>query len=128
MDIGVKLVEPIYPLAYAATLAGLDATTARRWLQGYSYKRNGEQRQSAPVLHVPFHPTGRKTELSFEELLTLRLVRAFREKGLGLPTMSAMGSATRSSRRRFGQMAAPCSSTSLSVGECRVRSGFWSRH
>lgn len=70
-------------------LAGLDATTARRWMRGYSYKHKGEQKQSAPVLHRPFPPTEAHAELTFEELLTLRLVRAFREKGLGLPTIKA---------------------------------------
>lgn len=87
MDYGAKLHEPIYPLAYAATLAGLDATTARRWMRGYSYKHNGKQKQSAPILHLPLSSVGAVAELTFEELLTLRLVRAFREKGLGLLTI-----------------------------------------
>ena len=87
MNHNAKLDEPIYPLAYAAKLAGLDAATARRWMLGYSYNHKGEQKRSAPVLQVLPHSTGSGAELTFEELLTLRLVRAFRENGLGLPTI-----------------------------------------
>ena len=101
MDHGDKLLEPIYPLAYAATLAGLDATTARRWMRGHSYRHNGEQKQSAPVLHLPFRPAATNTELTFEELLTLRLVRAFRENGLGLQTIKKAARAA-AERYRIG--------------------------
>ena len=87
MDFRAKLLEPLYPLAYAAMLAGLDAATARRWTRGYSYTYKGEQKRSAPVLHLSLRPAADGADLTFEELLTLRLVRAFREKGLGLPTI-----------------------------------------
>lgn len=77
----------IYPLAYAARLAGLDPKTAARWTRGYTFKHRGERRTSAPVVHLAagVPPDGR--HLTFAELLTLRLVRAFRERGLGLPTI-----------------------------------------
>jgi len=81
------MIAPIYPLAYAATLAGLDANTARRWVRGYAYPYKGERRTSGPVVRLGAPASGAKAGLSFEELLTLRLVRAFREKGLGLPTI-----------------------------------------
>ncbi|MFZ6761296.1 hypothetical protein [Pseudoroseomonas sp. WGS1072] len=77
----------IYPVAYAARLAGLDTNTARRWVRGYAYGPKGQRRQGAPVLQLA--PAGKEGQLglTFEQLLTLRLVRAFREKGLGLPTI-----------------------------------------
>ncbi len=82
--------EPIYPLPYAARLAGLDVMTARRWTQGYKYKHGGELKQSAPVLYYATPPTKSSADLTFEELLTLRLVRAFRQEAkLGLPTIKA---------------------------------------
>jgi uncharacterized protein (DUF433 family) len=92
----VKTREPIYPVAYAATLAGLDATTARRWLRGYDFIHNGERRRSEPVVPAP-HAVPANDLLSFEELLTLRLVRGFRQHGLGLPTIkrAAQAAATR---------------------------------
>lgn len=83
--------EPIYPVAYAATLAGLDRRTARRWLRGYDFTRNGERRTSAPVLPAPAEAAN--DLVSFEELLTLRLVHAFRERGLGLPTIKKAANA-----------------------------------
>lgn len=77
----------LYPLAYAAALAGLDVNTARRWVRGYSYSHKGERRQSAPVVHLASQGEAARRNLTFAQLLTLRLVRAFREQGLGLPTI-----------------------------------------
>ncbi len=78
--------DPIYPLPYAAALVGLDPNTARRWVRGYDYSHKGERRHSPPVLG-PGQQQRPQLEITFEELLTLRLVRAFRDKGLGLPTI-----------------------------------------
>jgi uncharacterized protein (DUF433 family) len=77
----------IYPVAYAARLVGLDANTARRWARGYAYTHKGERKLGAPVVHLVRSDEAAGLGLTFEELLTLRLVRAFREKGLGLPTI-----------------------------------------
>jgi uncharacterized protein (DUF433 family) len=75
---------PVYPLPFAARLVGLDTNTARRWVQGYDYAYKGERRRSAPIVSV-VRPE--KSGIAFADLLTLRLVRAFRDKGLGLPTI-----------------------------------------
>jgi uncharacterized protein (DUF433 family) len=75
---------PVYPLPFAARLVGLDTNTARRWVQGYGYAYKGERRISAPIVHV-VRPE--RSGIAFADLLTLRLVRAFRDKGLGLPTI-----------------------------------------
>lgn len=77
----------VYPVAYAARLAGLDTLTARRWARGYAYTHKGERKQAAPVVRLIQSVEAGRFGLTFEELLTLRLVRAFREKGLGLPTI-----------------------------------------
>lgn len=90
----------LYPLPYAAALAGLDVNTARRWVRGYSYSHKGERRQSAPVVHLVSPGEGTRRNLTFEQLLTLRLVRAFREKGLGLPTIKK---AAEIAARHFGK-------------------------
>lgn len=78
--------QRIYPVAYAAALVGLDPMTARRWLRGYDFIHKGERRRSMPILG-PGSSVAANDDLTFEELLTLRLVRAFRERGLGLPTI-----------------------------------------
>lgn len=74
-------------MPYAARLVGLDPAAARRWAQGYAYSHNGERKQAAPV--VQLIPSGNRGArgLDFEQLLTLRLVRAFREHGLSLQTI-----------------------------------------
>ncbi len=92
--------EEIYPLPYAAQLAGLDVGTARRWMRGYEYQHKGQTKHSAPVLHMVSESEAQRNNLSFEDLLTLRLVRAFREDArLGLPTIKA---AARIAATRYG--------------------------
>lgn len=90
-----------YPLAEAARLAHMRALTARRWVEGYDYRRGGERRRSEGVpylltdayatgLHTPPGRRGRPAPvLDFEQLLTLLLVRAFHEKGLSLRKIKA---------------------------------------
>ena len=90
-----------YPLAEAARLARMRARTARRWVEGYDYLRDGERRRSegVPYLLPDAYATalrpipgsrGRPAPvLDFEQLLTLLLVRAFHEKGLSLRKIKA---------------------------------------
>ena len=77
-----------YPIRVAARLAHLDPQTARRWVEGYEYGYRGERRQSAPISYLA---KARQAEgglvLDFEQLLTLLLVKVFKDKGLGLPTI-----------------------------------------
>lgn len=77
-----------YPIRIAARLAHLDPQTARRWVEGYEYPYRGERRQSAPISYLAKarHADGGLI-LDFEQLLTLLLVKAFKKKGLGLPTI-----------------------------------------
>ena len=79
--------DAIYPVPYAARLVGLDPKMARRWVQGYAYSHNGERKQARPVVQLVPSSEGGARGLNFEQLLTLRLVRAFREHGLGLQTI-----------------------------------------
>jgi hypothetical protein len=85
--------EPIYPVAYAATLAGFDPMTARRWVRGCDFTHKGERRHSPPVLGTASIDPVANDRLTFEELLTLRLVRALRQRGLGLPTIERVAQA-----------------------------------
>jgi uncharacterized protein (DUF433 family) len=80
-----------YPIRVAARLAHLDAMTARRWVEGYAYvTRGGERRHSAPITYlatVAQNGGDGDPVLNFEQLLTLLLVKAFKDRGLGLPTI-----------------------------------------
>lgn len=77
----------LYPLPVAAQLAQLDRRTARRWAEGYTYRNAGAPRASPGVMPLSFQRIGREQDLTFAELLTLRLVRAFRDLKFGLPTI-----------------------------------------
>lgn len=77
----------LYPLPEAARLAQLDTRTVRRWAEGYKYTRGGETHTSPGVTPLALSKSGGHVDLTFAELLTLRLVRAFRGVGLGLPTI-----------------------------------------
>ena len=65
----------------------LDVRTARRWAEGYAYSFSGKQRFSHGVMPLSLPPLDGARDLTFAELLTLRLVRAFRETGLSLQTI-----------------------------------------
>ena len=77
----------IYPLPVAAQLAQLDARTARRWAEGYSYVHGGERRASPGLMPLALSRKAGEQDVTFAELLTLRLVKAFRDVKLGLPTI-----------------------------------------
>jgi len=77
----------LYPLAEAARIAQLPAQTARRWAMGNTYKFKGGYRSSAGLATMELPEILGKRDLTFQELLTLRMVRAFRAAGLGLRTI-----------------------------------------
>jgi uncharacterized protein (DUF433 family) len=71
-----------------APCRSISPQTIRRWLSGYDYLAgNGVKRHSEP-LWVPDYANDDNTiELSFRDLIELRFVKAFRDIGLGLPTI-----------------------------------------
>jgi uncharacterized protein (DUF433 family) len=77
----------LYPLRDAARLVQLDARTARRWALGYNYTYQNISWRSAGVMSVTDNPPAGDPDLTFAEMLTLRLVRGFREAKLGLRTI-----------------------------------------
>ncbi len=82
-----------YPIGVAARLAHLAPLTVRRWVQGYTYQYQGERRRAKPVAYLSKGTGGgADTILDFEQLLTLLLVKAFKDKGLGLPTIKRAAS------------------------------------
>jgi uncharacterized protein (DUF433 family) len=78
----------LYPLPLAARLAQLDVRTARHWAVGYRFTRKGQQRSSPGVMPLKLRPSSDKqTDVTFAEMLTLRLVKGFRNAGLRLQTI-----------------------------------------
>lgn len=77
-----------YPIRVAARLSHLAPATVSRWVKGYDYPYKGERRRSQPVTYLAGgRPVDGERVLDFEQLLTLLLVKAFKDKGLGLHTI-----------------------------------------
>jgi uncharacterized protein (DUF433 family) len=87
----------IYPIRDAARFAHISPRTARRWIEGYDYAHKGRRLSSPPVAHLASPRPAKATEgtrasaaeISFEQLLTLMLVRAFKDRGLSLTKIKA---------------------------------------
>jgi uncharacterized protein (DUF433 family) len=77
----------------------LEPQTVRRWIEGYEYQHKGERRKSAPVTYLARPTSGGEKILDFEQLLTLLLIKAFKQKGLGLTTIKK---AAEKARRDYG--------------------------
>ena len=75
----------VYSVAEAARLTGVPASTIRRWTRGYSYTRNGSRYELPPV----FASTEAEESpiLRFVDLIEVRALRSFREKGVPWPTL-----------------------------------------
>ena len=59
-------------------------------MEGYDYGYRGERRHSAPITYLATAAVkkgGGEPVLTFEQLLTLLLVKTFKDRGLGLPTI-----------------------------------------
>jgi uncharacterized protein (DUF433 family) len=72
----------IYTIADAARLLCVSASTLRRWVEGYVYVRNGDLRQSGPVIDRTGAEPGL---LTFFDLVEMFFVREFRKTDVDLP-------------------------------------------
>jgi hypothetical protein len=70
-----------------APRATISRQTVSRWIRGYDYFVDGERRHSDPLWHPDYANDDDVIELSFRDLIELRFVKAFRDLGLGLPTI-----------------------------------------
>lgn len=77
----------IYTLGEASRLSGVSAQRIRRWLLGYRYTYEGRLHSQAALFRGQIAPFDSKLELGFRDLLEIRIVDAFAEAGLGLPTI-----------------------------------------
>lgn len=74
----------LYTLADASWLLGVKQRSLRRWMEGYDYDRNGESRHVEPLWTSDLPEIEGQVEISFRDLIELRFVKAFVEKGIGL--------------------------------------------
>lgn len=72
----------VYSLPEASKLTGIPAARLRRWLEGYRFVSNGRRRASSQVVHTEFGRESGTLALSFADLLEVRLLDAFRQRGV----------------------------------------------
>jgi hypothetical protein len=86
-DVSRWLGTGIYTIAEAARLTGLSSGRVRRWVKGYEYRRGAEIRVSPPVIRSEHADDDGVIVLSFKDLIELRCVLAFLEKGVRWPLL-----------------------------------------
>jgi uncharacterized protein (DUF433 family) len=77
----------LYGVPEAHRLTGAKPSTIYRWLSGYRYRRDGAERFSPPVWNGDFGQVDGQLTLSFQDLMEVRFVRAFRQHGVSWPAI-----------------------------------------
>lgn len=72
----------IYTVPEASRLTGMPAARIRRWLLGYHYRVHGELRWSEAIVRPLFDTVDNEVAITFLDLVELRFVNAFLEKGV----------------------------------------------
>lgn len=78
----IFLGKGVYTIPEAARLTGAGSDTMRRWLLGYSYKRNGKVYARPPIFEAEFGDIDGQFTISFQDLIELLFVSRFRSKGV----------------------------------------------
>ena len=74
----------IYTVPEASRLTGIPVSKIRRWLAGYHYRSHDDEHRSAPLWTPEVPKFGSKVEFSFRDLMELRFVNLFLERGSSL--------------------------------------------
>jgi uncharacterized protein (DUF433 family) len=73
-----------YTAPEAARLLRTTSRNINRWLRGYSYRHDGEERQMPPLWQPQIAREDDHLEIGFRDLIELRFVKAFVDEGVGL--------------------------------------------
>jgi len=85
-----KLFETgIYSITDVAALTGIPAIKISRWVKGYSYRRGRVKHHQRPVWTTELPKQVGYVPLSFNDLLEIRFIHAFRKLGVSLPKIRA---------------------------------------
>lgn len=71
----------------AAVLTGLAPGSLKRWLFGYKYRRDDEDRHQDPLWRPQYGVDQEEPVLGFRDLIEARMVGKLRSLGMGLPTI-----------------------------------------
>ena len=77
----------IYTVPEASRLTRVSAARIRRWLKGYDYQSRNERHHSNPVWTGQFEKLDDKLAVGFKDLMEIRYVHAFLERGVSWKTM-----------------------------------------
>ena len=77
----------IYTIPDVHRITGLSTQNIRRWIKGYSYHYNGEIRRSRELWMPDFGEIDNVMCLSFQDLVELKFVGAFKNAGLSLQSI-----------------------------------------
>jgi uncharacterized protein (DUF433 family) len=75
-----------YTLPQAARMSGVAASSIRRWLKGYSYSYRGHDVRQPAVVDAP-GLEGFPNIVSFQDLIEVQFVNAFRQEGVSWKTI-----------------------------------------
>lgn len=73
-----------YTAPEAARLLRTSSRNINRWLRGYSYRHDGEERHMPPLWQPQIARDDEHLEIGFRDLIELRFVKAFVDEGVGL--------------------------------------------
>ena len=95
MDVNGFLGTGLYSISEASHLTRVNASTLRRWLEGYTFTYKGEKHSSPPRWRRQVH--GKGTTLGFLDLIEARIIGRFRELGVRWSTLHAASAAAQKS-------------------------------
>jgi hypothetical protein len=79
--------QGVYSLPEASRLIGIPRPRIRRWLEGYTFRSSGRSIRSGPVIASAIGRDTGELALTFADLLEIRFLDAFIEKGVSLRTV-----------------------------------------
>ncbi len=77
----------IYSVPEAARLTGVSTSRIRRWLCGYRFKSHGRRYATGALWQGQIDPIEGKLALGFLDLMEVRFVDAFLQRGISWPTI-----------------------------------------
>jgi uncharacterized protein (DUF433 family) len=79
----------IYTVTEAARLTRVSPSRIRRWMKGYDFRTGKKRHHSRPVWSGQFAPLEDKLAVGFKDLMEIRFVDAFLNRGVTWKTMRA---------------------------------------
>ena len=104
--VSVPLGVGYYSRAEAARLLSMTPSRVRRWVSGYTYwlvrsDDDRERRAQGPVVKTDLPLVDQAMALSFVELMELRVVKAFLERGISLQRVRKAAALARDPRAGY---------------------------